>query len=183
MDTDNWQSSSGQNIFEMFVEHGGPGFWVRRTTWGGTCARVLRVGELTKPAPYFGNPSVLVDVYSLEGNLREGLAPLPVAGTYKTWRKIEAPAWASYVKLRPLDEPAIDMALAALDRKRGKSKGGSMQASADMARVRLTATFAQRDQAKRIGARWWPEEKTWWLEADNVAAVEKARSLGLLRDT
>lgn len=183
MDTDNWQNGSGQNIFEMFVEHGGPGFWVRRATWGGTCARVLRVGEMTKPAPYFGNPSVLMDVYSVEGNLRDALAPLPVAGTYKTWRKIEAPEWISYMKLRPLNDPAIDTALATLDRKRGKSTNGSTQASADGARVRLTVTFAQRDQAKRIGARWCRDGKTWWVEADNVAALDKARALGFLPDT
>lgn len=70
MGTDDWQISTGQNVFEMFIENGGPGFWAHRITWGGTCARVIRVGEMTKPAPYFGNPSVLIDVYSLSGNLK-----------------------------------------------------------------------------------------------------------------
>ncbi|RVL83952.1 hypothetical protein CN140_12510 [Sinorhizobium meliloti] len=120
MGTDDWQISTGQNVFEMFIENGGPGFWVRRITWGGTCARVIRVGEMTKPAPYFGNPSVLIDVYSLSGNLKEELATLPVPGTFKTWRKIDAPPWAERVNLRPLDDPAIEPALAALDRKRGR---------------------------------------------------------------
>jgi hypothetical protein len=65
MHDDDWMASQGENVFEMYVAHGGPGFWVRRITWGDTCARVVRVGRLTKPGPYFGNPSVLVDVYSL----------------------------------------------------------------------------------------------------------------------
>jgi hypothetical protein len=62
------------NVLQMYVAHGGPGFWVRRTTWGAICARVIRVGALTAPAPYFGNPSVLMDAYTLDGELREGLA-------------------------------------------------------------------------------------------------------------
>ena len=88
-----WQESQDQNVFEMYVAHGGPGFWIRRTTWGGTCARIVRVGEITKPGPYFGNPSVLMDVYSLQGLLRDEAAKLPAAGTFKTWRKIHPPAW------------------------------------------------------------------------------------------
>jgi hypothetical protein len=115
-----WRGSDGQNIFEMFVAADGPGFWISRTTWGGTLARIIRVGVFTKPAPYFGNPSVLMDVYGLEGGLKEGLAMVPVPGTYKTWRRIEAPPWAEQARLRPLDDPAIDVALAALDRRRGK---------------------------------------------------------------
>lgn len=122
MGTDDWQISTGQNVFEMFIGNGGPGFWVRRITWGGTCARVIRVGEMTKPAPYFGNPSVLIDVYSLSGNLKEELVTLPVPGTFKTWRKIDAPPWAERVNLRPLDDPTIEPALAALDRKRGRGR-------------------------------------------------------------
>jgi hypothetical protein len=85
---------------------------VRRITWGDTCARVIRVGKLTKPGPYFGNPSVLVDVYSLDGQLKDQAAGLPVPGTYKTWRKIEPPDWARSANLRPLDDPELDAALA-----------------------------------------------------------------------
>lgn len=61
---------------------------------GATCARVVGIGKFTKPAPYFGNPPVVMDVYSLNGELKEGLAKVSVPGTYKTWRKIEPPAWA-----------------------------------------------------------------------------------------
>src|SRR6266576_4669 len=121
MTTDDWRESSDQNIYEMFVANGGPGFWIRRTTWGATCARVIRVGAMTKPGPYFGNPSVLMDVYSLEGTLKEGLAQVPVPGTYKTWRRIATPSWAQRGDLRPLADSSIDTALEALDRKRHKA--------------------------------------------------------------
>ena len=118
MRDDSWQTNQGQNIFEMYVSDGGPGFWVRRTTWGNTCARIVRVGEMTKPGPYFGNPSVLMDVYTLEG--QEEAAALPVAGTYKTWRKIDPPDWAQSADLRPLDDPRLDAALMRLDTPQGQ---------------------------------------------------------------
>ena len=86
-----------QNLFEMFVTHGArPGFWLRRTTWSNSCAQVTSVGPLTGPAPYYGNPKVHADIYDLTtGELREANARLPAAGTYKTWRLIDPPAWAA----------------------------------------------------------------------------------------
>jgi hypothetical protein len=180
MDTNDWQNSTGQNVYEMFVENDEPDFWVRRITWGGTCARVIRVGEMTKPGPYFGSPSVLMDVYSLDGNLKEGLAQLPVPGTYKTWRKYHAPPWANHINLRPLDDPAIDVAMDALDRKRGKGKRQPAQDEREVARIRLTVPFARKDEAKRIGARWSPTERMWWLPAHDTSALSKAQSLGFL---
>lgn len=91
------QPFSDLNIYEMFVANGArPGFWVSRTTWGNMCARVTSVGELRGPAPYFGNPTVLADLYDLQtGVLRDSAVKLPVPGTYKTWRKIEPPGWAN----------------------------------------------------------------------------------------
>jgi hypothetical protein len=121
MHDDRWMASQGENVFGMYVSHGGPGFWVRRITWGNSCARVVRVGKLTKPGPYFGNPSVLVDVYSLDGQLKDQTAHLPVPSTYKTWRKIDPPDWAGSANSRPLDDPKLDTDLAQLDRKRHKT--------------------------------------------------------------
>ena len=123
MDSDGRQDFSDQNVYEMFVALGGPGFWIRRTTWGATCARIVGIGPMTKPGPYFGNPSVLMDVYSLAGELKEGLSQVRVPGTYKTWRRIPAPSWAEHCGLRPLDDPAISAALQALDRKRHRASG------------------------------------------------------------
>lgn len=84
------------NVFQMFVANGHrAGFWIRRTTWGNTCAQVVSVGELTGPAPYFGNPVVLADIFdATTGERKEAGARIPVPGTYKTWRQIEPPAWA-----------------------------------------------------------------------------------------
>lgn len=83
-----------QNVFQMFVAYGSQsGFWLRRTTWGNSCARVKSVGPFTGPAPYYGNPRVHADIYDLTtGELQEVNARLPAAGTYKTWRLIEPPA-------------------------------------------------------------------------------------------
>ena len=85
---------SAQNVYQMWIaghEHGD--VWIRRTTWSNLCARIVRVGALTGPAPYFGNPEVRADVYSLDGALVEANAVIRVPGTYKTWRLIEAPSW------------------------------------------------------------------------------------------
>src|SRR5690606_151101 len=110
---------------QMFVTHGGPGFWVRRTTWGATCARVVGIGPLAGPPPYYGNPPVIVDVYSLDGKLKDPLARLPVPGTYKTWRRIDPPGWSDSIRLRALDDPAIAEALAKHDKRRKPSAAGS----------------------------------------------------------
>ena len=182
MQKDDWRDSDGDNVFEMLVANGGPGFWVRRITWGRTLARIVRVGMFTKPPPYFGNPPVLMDVYDLEGGLQEGLAMLPVPGTYKTWRRNEAPLWAEQAKLRPLDDPAIDIALVALDPRRGKEGGKVAHADSTPQRVRvlLSVPYARKDEAKGIGARWSPTDKSWWLPADDNSALSKAQALGFL---
>ena len=175
MSEDDWRKGQNENIFQMFVAHGGAGFWVRRTTWGATCSRVVRVGAMTGPAPYFGNPSVLMDVYTLNGQLKDEAAQLPVPGTYKTWRKTEAPAWAATAKLRPLDDPALDVALARLDKKRHKSGP-----KPEVKKVWLTVPFERKEAAKNLGARWSPTDKAWWLPAGNDTVIAKARKLGFV---
>lgn len=180
MHKDDWRDSVGQNVFEMFIANGGPGFWIRRTTWGGTIARIIRAGTFTKPSPYYGNPSVLMDVYGLDGDLKDGLTVVSVPGTYKTWRRIEAPLWAEQVRLRPLDDPAIDVALAALDRRRGRGghKTPHTESALEVVRILLSVPYARKDEAKGIGARWSPTDKSWWLPADDRLALSKAQALG-----
>lgn len=175
-----WRDSSDQNIFEMCVANGGPGFWIRRTTWGATCARVVGVGAMTKPGPYFGNPSVLMDVYSLAGELRENLAQVSVPGIYKTWRRIPAPSWAGHVDLRSLDDPAISATLQSLDRKRHKAPREEQKVEG---RVLLSVPFSRKEEAKKLGARWSPAERLWWIPASNKQALAQARTLGFLPDS
>ena len=163
------------NVFEMCVAHGGAGFWVRRTTWEGSCARVVRVGAISGPPPYFGNPSVLMDVYALGGRMKDEAAELPVPGTYKTWRQIEPPGWAATASLRPLDDPALEAALARLDKKRHK-----LVAKPEVAKVLLCVPFERKDEAKKIGARWSPVDNAWWLPADNPDALASADRLGFV---
>jgi hypothetical protein len=81
-----------QNVFEMFVAHGRQPFWLRRTTSGNTCAKVVVVEKFKGPPPCYGNPKVFADIYDLHtGELKEARARLPVPGTYKTWRRIPPP--------------------------------------------------------------------------------------------
>ncbi|MEV4606750.1 hypothetical protein MRBLMR1_001707 [Neorhizobium sp. LMR1-1-1.1] len=88
--------SDQPNIFQMYVANRNrTGFWIRRTTWGDTVAQVTSIGPLVGPAPYFGNPKVFANIYSLGGVPKEKGAKIPVPGTYKTWRQIEPPKWAS----------------------------------------------------------------------------------------
>ena len=175
MSNDDGHTSQDLNVFQMFVAHGGAGFWVRRTTWGNTCARVVRVGELTGPAPYFGNPSVLMDVYTLDGQIKDHGAQLSVPGTYKTWRLIDAPEWTATTNLRALDDPLLDEALSRLDKKRHKNGPKSQ-----VQKFLLTVPFERKEEAKKIGARWSPTDKAWWLPASDDGAITKARALGFV---
>ena len=90
---------SDLNIFQMYAANEGrSGFWLRRATWGSTCARVTLVGEFKGPPPYYGNPIVLADIYDLRtGELKEKDTRLPVPGTYKTWLQIDPPTWANRI--------------------------------------------------------------------------------------
>ncbi len=162
------------NIFEMYVAHGGPGFWLQRTTWGNTCARVVGMGEPSAPPPYFGNPPVLADIYALDGRLKEELVRLPAAGTYKTWQQIDPPAWSSGVLLRSSGDAAIVEHLAQHDRR--KAASDVEQAP----RVVLSVPYTRKAEAKTIGARWDPAKKVWWIAAENKLALAKAKESGFL---
>jgi hypothetical protein len=87
---------SNVNIFQMYVANGElPGFWVRRTTWEDSCARVTSIGPFKGPAPYYGNPIVLADFFDVQtAEMKDEGARLPVPGTYKTWRQMDPPIWA-----------------------------------------------------------------------------------------
>lgn len=176
MTNDGWRENQSKNVFQMFMSHGEAGFWVRRITWETICARVVRVGEITGPAPYFGNPSVLMDVYTLDGRLKSEVEQLPVPGTFKTWREIEAPAWAATAILRPLDDRVLDVALAHLDKKR--HKGGP---NPQPEKIWLRVPYDRKEEAKSLGARWSAKDKAWWLPASNEAALSKAHNRGFLK--
>src|SRR4051812_5906139 len=92
------------NVFEMYVANGSrAGFWVKRETWGDTCAHVKLVGgqesgELPGAPPYFnvkgkGNPKVTADVFDLwTGTLKDCNTLLSCPGTYG-YEQIAAPPW------------------------------------------------------------------------------------------
>lgn len=169
---DDWRNSDGRNVFQMIDQAGGVGIWVRRTTWDGSIARIVGMSEPSGPPPYYGSPKVIMDVYSLSGIQRDELAHLSTAGTYKTWRQIEPPSWATGAKLRELDDPAIQATLEKLTRRRTQSSEG---------RLDLDVPFTRKDEAKALGARWDGTKKTWWLPAEGTKlAQDKARALGFL---
>ncbi|MGS1018110.1 DUF5710 domain-containing protein [Allosphingosinicella humi] len=166
------------NIYQMWEAHGGPGFWITRATWGkDMAARVVGVGEPNGPPPFYGTPPVVMDVYK-GGRLKDGLEQHTTPGTYKTWRLLDAPVWATPDKLRDLDDPAIKAAIAQFDR-RGKTRETKHSGS----KIDLVVPFARKDEAKRIGARWDAEAKRWWIAADDEKARAKAAKLGFLTST
>ena len=170
----NEDTDGNPNVFQMIAAHGGPGFWVRRTTWEATCARVVGVAAFAGPPPYYGNPPVIVDVYSLDSKLKDSLARLAVPGTYKTWRRIDRPEWSDSIRLRGLDDPAIAEALAKHDRRRKPP-------AAVTKRIDLSVPFAQKEKAKAIGAKWDAAQRTWWITMDEPT-MRKAIKLGFLTE-
>lgn len=90
---------SSINVYEMWAassEQPG-GLWISRTTWSNMCAHITNVGEFKGTAPYFGNPKVFANLYSMQGQLKQTGAEITVPGTYKTWRQIPPPAWFGLV--------------------------------------------------------------------------------------
>jgi len=86
---------SEQNVYQMFdAADRKLGFWITRTTWLGKVARVIHIGELKGPPPYYGNPKVKADLYdsSTSHLISQGIE-ISVPGTYKTWRSVAPPAW------------------------------------------------------------------------------------------
>lgn len=86
---------SAMNVYQMYVasKDAPGGVWIRRTTWANFCAKIETVGVFNGPEPYYGNPEVRADIYTLNGVLHQANAIIPAPGTYKTWRKIETPIW------------------------------------------------------------------------------------------
>ena len=140
------------NIYEMFCEHWKrPGYWIRRTSWGNTIAKVVSVGELCGRHPYYGNPEVVVVVYDIHtGEVKGESFVIPTAGT-GSWRWVHPPAWSTDLPFDP--------------------KAG---------RVILNVPFGKNAQAQRLGARWSHLLDAWWIAQDDAKAFTKAKALGFM---
>ncbi|MBU2952262.1 hypothetical protein [Marinobacter sp. F3R08] len=141
------------NIYQMYVEHWRqPGFWVRRTTWGNTIAKIISVGELSGRAPYYGNPEVIAIVYDINtGEVKDEHFIIDTAGTYKTWRWVQPPEWSGETDFDP-------------------SNG----------RVLLYIPFGENKRASSMGARWSELLQAWWIPEADEKLLAKAAERGYL---
>ncbi|MCO4322301.1 DUF5710 domain-containing protein [Aliidiomarina quisquiliarum] len=141
------------NIYQMYVEHWRkPGFWVQRTTWGNTIAKITFVGELTGKPPYYGNPKVIATVYDIHtGEVKDQDFVIDTAGTYKTWRWVQPPKWSGESDFDP-------------------KKG----------RILLNIPFSENKKASSMGARWSEALGAWWIPEDDASLLEKANKRGYL---
>jgi hypothetical protein len=177
------------NVYEMYLANRGAGFWIRRNSWGHTCARVTSVGEMSGPHPFYGTPCVHGDVYDLAtGELKEERAQISCPGTY-SYHWIEPPPWVSSVDLPTLADrgPSNDV----LRREAAREKARQRKTSAEAAererigtspKVLLSVPYARKDEAKSLGAKWDPTERVWWLPADDGGRLRRAAELGFLPD-
>ncbi len=141
------------NIYQMYVEHWKrPGFWVRRTTWGNTIAKIYSVGELSGMAPYYGNPEVVAIVYDINtGDVKDPHFVIDTAGTYKTWRWVSPPAWSGDADFDPKEGRAL-----------------------------LNIPFGENKRASSMGARWSELLQSWWIPQDEKL-LAKANERGYLK--
>jgi hypothetical protein len=83
------------NVYQM-IESGAfdepSGLWVQRNSWGNTVARVTSFDAFKGPAPYFGNPTVYVDLFYLRGVRFKKNEVLSCPGT-QGYTLIPAPSW------------------------------------------------------------------------------------------
>ena len=84
-------SNPQANVYQMWFDRKAEEVWFTRTTWTGLCARITHVGGAKGPAPYYGNPKVVADLYSADGTIRERGIEISAAGTFKTYRQILQP--------------------------------------------------------------------------------------------
>jgi hypothetical protein len=157
------------NIFQMFVANGyETGFWVKRTPWGNSCARVTEVEPFTGPPPYFGNPKVFAEIYDpATGELKDARMRVPVPGTYKTWRQIPTPNWSANLA----DVP-----------KEVRRSPASINSTA-MPRAYFRVPYEHRQDIKALGGRWDASRKLWWLPADQGRLIEAAQTAGFAEVT
>ena len=91
------------------------------------------------------------------------------------WDRMERAWWLPVERETAIDEAK---ALGFLpEPAHGQLKGG---VAALPERVQLNVPYEQRDAAKRLGARWDPAERVWWLSAEHETAINKAKALGFL---
>lgn len=163
------------NIYQMYLDNRGAGFWVRRSRWVQTVARITAVGPLEGRAPYYNNPQVLADVYDIDtGALREANAILRCPGNY-TYTQLDSPVWTMRVILSPLTDPGPSPDVLKREDARRARQILTAERLAATPKTFLKIPFERKDEAKALGAKWDPERRCWWLPATNAAVLERAR--------
>lgn len=188
----------------MYVEHWKkPGFWVRRTTWGNTIAKVEHVGDLKGRAPYYGNPEVRASLFDLHTGEKKDSITIDTAGTYKTWRWVDPPPWSDD---HPFDPEAdrIKIFIPFGDNKKASSMGARWSDMLDSwwipegdnklltkaekrghltpgTRLLFTVPFEQKDIAQGHGAKWHSNEKAWSLSQNDTRLIQEFERLGFVK--
>lgn len=166
------------NIYQMYLENRGAGFWVRRSRWERTVARITFVDPLEGRAPYYNNPQVLADVYDLTtGALREANAIVRCAGNY-TYEQVDPPVWAAALDLSPITDPGPTLDVLQREDARRARQVRTAERLAATPKVFLNVPFERKDEVKALGAKWDPKSRGWWLPATNLAALKRANESG-----
>lgn len=140
------------NIYGMYFANGKKvGFWIQRDSWGSTCAKVLAVGPIKGPPPYYGDPTVIADLYDLPtGTIKDKNVEISCPGNY-TYRQIPPPKWS-----------------------------GEDQEDPRKGKILLNVPYEKKEQAKLFGAKWSAPLKSWWIPEGDDSAIEAARENGFL---
>ena len=178
------------NIYEMYILNGDVDFWVMRQTWGKTVARVVHVDELTTPAPYYGTPKVLVDLYDIEsGALLKKNERLSCPGTSQ-YSQVDISTWSPAEALRTVTstppDPAFRKRMEAAD-KRAKQNAARKQKRREESEAKPRYYFASNPRflneknelfGENFYVRWDPDKKLWWCLQEDTATQASLKEMG-----
>mgnify|MGYP000203386115 CR=1 FL=1 len=178
------------NIYEMYILNGDVDFWVVRHTWGKCIARIVYVGGLKTPAPYYGNPEVLMDLYSAEtGEIIKQDERMSCPGTSQyTWITLEG--WTPSEPLRAIPssppDPAFRKRMEVAEKRAERDKARKQKIrEANEAKPRLYFASNPRFMAEkhaRYGkgfyVRWDRDRQLWWCLQEDASTQEALQELG-----
>jgi hypothetical protein len=174
----------------MYILNEDVDFWVVRQTWGKTVARVVHVDKLTTPAPYYGNPKVLMDLYDIEsGALQKQNEPLSCPGTSQyTW--VDISKWSPAEPLRKIltspPDPAFRKRMEEAEKK-AEQKAARKQKRREESEAKPRYYFASNQRfllekndlfGESFYVRWDPDNKLWWCLQEDATTQAALKEMG-----